>query len=49
MFGAVAGKFIFFRPNNEPNKVTKDESKNKMPNKEISARTIAETFTTAHC
>ena len=48
--GLGDGREIYIlQPERQPNKVTKDESKNKKPNKEISARTIAETRTIAHC
>jgi len=42
-------KLYILPPERQPNKVTKDEIMNKKVNKGISARTIAETCTTAHC
>ena len=48
--GLGDGREIYILPlERQPNRITKDESKNKKLNKEISARTIAETCTTAHC
>ena len=43
----MAGQFIFFSPERQPNKELKDEDKNKKLSKEISARTTDDSSTKA--
>ena len=42
-------EIYILQPELQPNRITKDEIKNKKLNREISSRTIAETCTTANC